>query len=75
MASKDTSKSREFNLGKKRYSSYDGIDENGIAEKLSWHYLEEDVKEAIRLIKLNPDKIDEIVGEKLKWSQESNNLK
>ena len=26
----------------------------------------EDVKDAIRLIKLNPNKIDEIVGEKLK---------
>jgi len=44
-------KQTEFNLSKRRYCSYDGLDKNGIAEKLSWHYPEEDVKEFIRLLK------------------------
>lgn len=51
----------KFNLSKKRIAPKD---ENNLINVVVL-YLEEDVKEAIRLIKLNPNKIDEIVGEKL----------
>ena len=64
----------EFNLSKKRYSSFDGSDMDG--EKYSYHYQEEDVKEFIRLLKEKIDKsgfiyedlfdtIDTLAGEKL----------
>lgn len=58
---------KEFNLsekGKQHLVSFDNQLRTKFSERLFFE--EEDVKEAIRLIKLNPDKIDEIVGEKLK---------
>ena len=51
---------KEFNLSEK-------IEEDILTTGLRVECLSaKDVKEAIILIKLNPDKIDEIVGEKLK---------
>ena len=68
----------EFELSKHRYPSYDGVDENGIAIDLSWHYPEEEIKEFIRLLKEEAKRwmldnelelfkatIDKLAGEKL----------